>query len=91
MVLLASAKSAGLDMRIAEHLAEIVQGEGFERCWLSARSETELNDVLVSDDHFLHVPVVELPQLKAQIGRSIGDLAGLGDVVVILIERGNKP
>ena len=59
MVLLAPAKSAGLDMRIAEHLAEIVQSEGFERCWLSARSEAELNDVLVSDDHFLHVPVVD--------------------------------
>lgn len=90
MVLLCPAKPAGLDMRIGGHLAEIVQGEGFERRWLSARSEAELNDVLVRDDHFLHVPIANLPRLKAQIGRPIGDLAGLGDVVVALIERGDK-
>jgi len=90
MVLLCPTKPAGLDMRIGGHLAEIVQGEGFERRWLSARSEAELNDVLVRDDHFLHVPVADLPRLKAQIGRPVGDLAGLGDVVVALIERGSK-
>ncbi|MEM9599759.1 MAG: amino acid permease, partial [Pseudomonadota bacterium] len=90
MVLLAPAKPAGLDMRIAGHLAEIVQGEGFERRWLSARSEAELNDVLVRDDHFLHVPVEDLPRLKAQIGRTVGELTGMGDVVVALIERGDK-
>ena len=77
-------------MRIAGHLAEIVQGEGFERRWLTARSEAELNDVLVRDDHFLHVPVAELPRLKAQIGQAIGDLTGMGDVVLALIERDNK-
>lgn len=90
MVLLCPAKPAGLDMRIGGHLAEIVQGEGFERRWLSARSEAELNDVLVRDDHFLHVPIADLPRLKAQVGRPVGDLAGLGDVVVALIERGDK-
>jgi amino acid transporter len=90
MVLLAPAKPAGLDMRIAGHLAEIVQGEGFERRWLSARSEAELNDVLVRDDHFLHVCVSDLPRLKSQIGKTVGDLTGMGDVVVALIERGDK-
>jgi uncharacterized transporter YbjL len=90
MVLLSPLKPAGLDMRIAGHLAEIVQGEGFEPRWLSARSEAELNDVLVRDDHFLHVAVETLPRLKAQIGKPIGDLIGLGDVVVALIERGGK-
>jgi APA family basic amino acid/polyamine antiporter len=90
MVLLSPLKPAGLDMRIAGHLAEIVQGEGFEPRWLSARSEAELNDVLVRDDHFLHVAVETLPRLSAQIGKPIGDLVGLGDVVVALIERRGK-
>lgn len=90
MVLLSPIKPAGLDMRIAGHLAEIVQGEGFEPRWLSARSEAELNDVLVRDDHFLHVAVSTLPRLNAQIGKPIGELKGLGDVVVALIERGDK-
>ncbi|MEL6687660.1 MAG: amino acid permease [Pseudomonadota bacterium] len=90
MFLLCPPKPAGLDMRIAGHLAEIVQGEGFERRWLSARSEAELNDVLVRDDHFLHVPVSSLPRLKSQIGKTVRELAGMGDVVVALIERGDK-
>lgn len=90
MFLLCPPKPAGLDMRIAGHLAEIVQGEGFERRWLSARSEAELNDVLVRDDHFLHVPVASLPRLKAQIGKTVRELTGMGDVVVALIERGDK-
>ncbi|GLQ20942.1 amino acid permease [Algimonas porphyrae] len=90
MVLLSPDKPAGLDMRIAGHLAEIVQGEGFERRWLSAQSEAELNDVLVRDDHFLHVPVAQLPRLKAQLGKTVGELTGMGDVVVALIERGDK-
>ncbi len=90
MVLIAPAKPAGLDMRIAGHLAEIVQGEGFERRWLSAQSEAELTDVLVRDDHFLHVPVEKLPRVKAQIGKTVRELTGMGDVVVALIERGSK-
>ena len=90
MFLLCPPKPAGLDMRIAGHLAEIVQGEGFERRWLSARSEAELNDVLVRDDHFLHVPVSSLPRLKSQIGKTVRELTGMGDVVVALIERGDK-
>ena len=87
MVLLSPSKPAGLDLRIAGHLAEIVQGEGFEKRWLAGSSEAELNDILVRDDHFLHVPVSSLPRLRAQIGTPIGDLKGLGDVVVALIER----
>lgn len=90
MFLLCPPKPAGLDMRIAGHLAEIVQGEGFERRWLSAQSEADLNDVLVRDDHFLHVPVASLPRVNAQVGKTVGELTGMGDVVVALIERGQK-
>ncbi|MGB3455556.1 MAG: amino acid permease [Litorimonas sp.] len=90
MFLLCPPKPAGLDMRIAGHLAEIVQGEGFERRWLSAQSEADLNDVLVRDDHFLHVPVTSLPRLKSQIGKTVRELTGMGDVVVALIERGDR-
>jgi len=90
MVLLSPTKPAGLDLRIAGHLAEIVQGEGFEKRWLAGSSEAELNDILVRDDHFLHVPVTSLPRLRGQIGKSVGELQGLGDVVVALIERGGK-
>ena len=90
MVLLAPHKPAGLDMRIAGHLAEIVGGEDFERRWLSAQTEAELNDVLVRDDHFLHVPVEQLPGLARQLGKRLGDLDLPEDVTLALIERGGR-
>jgi len=90
MVMLAPTKPAGLDMRIAGHLAEIVQSEGFDRRWLSARSEAELNDVLVRDDHFLHLPVMDIPQLAAQVGKSLANVELPEDCLIALIERDDR-
>jgi len=90
MFLLCPPRPAGLDMRISGHLAEIVQGEGFDRRWLAAQSEAELTDVLVRDDHFLHVPVTDLPTLAAQIGTRLADLDLPDDCLVALIERDGK-
>ena len=91
MLLICPPRPAGLDMRIAGHLAEIVQGEGFEKRWIRARSEAELTDVLVRDDHFLHVPVASLPLLKDQIGTEIRNLSLPPDTLVALVERDGKP
>ena len=90
MVLLSPPKPAGLDMRIAGHLAEIVQAEGFNRRWLGAKSDAELNDVLVRDDHFLHIPVTEIPLLAEQVGRNLSDVRLPEDVVIALIERDDR-
>ena len=90
MVLLCPPKPAGLDMRIAGHIAEIVQGEGFTRRWLGAQSEAELTDVLVRDDHFLHVPVDCLPDLMAQAGQQIRELDLPDGVIIALVERDGR-
>ena len=90
MVLLCPPKPAGLDMRIAGHIAEIVQGEGFARRWLGAQSEAELTDVLVRDDHFLHVPVDCLPDLVAQAGQEIRELDLPEGVIIALVERDGR-
>ena len=90
MVMLAPTKPAGLDMRIAGHLAEIVQAEGFDRRWLSAQTEAELNDVLVRDDHFLHMKVADLPGLKAQVGKTLGELDMPEGTLIAVIERGRE-
>ena len=90
MFLLSPRKPAGLDMRIAGHLAEIVQGEGFDRRWLCAQSESELTDVLVRDDHFLHVPVMEVPSLATQVGKRLADLELPEDCLLALVERDGK-
>jgi amino acid transporter len=90
MVLLCPPKPAGLDMRIAGHVAEIVQGEGFTRRWLCAQTEADLTDVLVRDDHFLHVPISTLPTLAGQVGRAIRDVELPDDVLIALVERDGK-
>ncbi len=90
MVLMCPPQPAGLDMRLAGHMAEVVQSEGFERRWLSAQTEADLTDVLVRDDHFLHVPLSDIPALANQIGTRIGDLAMPEGVLIALIERGDK-
>lgn len=83
-------KPAGLDMRIAGHLAEIIGGEGFESRWLAARSEAELNDVLVRDDHFLHLNVKDVALLSDQLGLPLSDVNLPDQVNIVLIERGTE-
>ena len=90
MVLICPPKPAGLDMRIAGHVAEIVQGEGFARRWLSAQSESELTDVLVRDDHFLHVPVDCLPTFLEQVGLPIREVELPEGVLIALVERDGR-
>ena len=90
MVLLCPRQPAGLDMRLAGHMAEVVQSDGFERRWLSAETESQLTDVLVRDDHFLHIPLSEIPALASQTGSRIGDLDLPPGLLIALIERGDK-
>jgi amino acid transporter len=90
MVLVCPPKPAGLDMRIIGHLAEIVGGEDFERRWLSAQSEAELNDILVRDDHFLHLAVEEILPLAEQIGVPLSDVELPDQINIVLIERGDS-
>ena len=90
MVLICPPKPAGLDMRIAGHVAEIVQGEGFARRWLSAQSESELTDVLVRDDHFLHMRVDCLPALMEQVGLTIREVELPEGVLIALVERDGR-
>lgn len=89
IILICPPKPVGLDMRIAGHLAEIVGGEGFESRWLSAMSEAELNDVLVRDDHFLHVAIEDIPSLASQIGQTLGEIELPDQVTLALVERGD--
>ena len=77
-------------MRIAGHLAEIIGGEGFENRWLDATSEAELNDVLVRDDHFLHLNVEDIALLSGQLGLSLSEVNLPDQVNIVLIERGSE-
>lgn len=87
MFLLSPRKPAGLDLRIVGHLAEVVQSDNFDTRWLTAKSERDLNEILMRDDHFLHAPISDLPYLADRTGASISEIDMPGTCLLALIER----
>lgn len=90
MFLLTPPQPAGLDLRIVGHLAEVVQGEGFEWRWLQADDERALNEILMRDDHFIHSPVSELRALDGQIGSTVAEIVLPPSCLIVMIERDNE-
>lgn len=87
MFLIVPSKPVGLDLRLAGHLAEVVQSDNFEIRWLSAQSEKEMNEVLMRDDHFLHGPLEHFPRLMEQVGTKISDVILPASCLIAIIER----
>lgn len=87
MFLLTPSKPVGLDLRLAGHLAEVVQSDGFQERWLAAKSDKEMNEVLMRDDHFLHGPVSSFPALASQTGKAISDVEIADSCLIAMIER----
>ncbi|MEO1100396.1 MAG: amino acid permease, partial [Pseudomonadota bacterium] len=90
MFLLTPPQPAGLDLRIVGHLAEVVQGDGFEWRWLQADDERALNEILMRDDHFIHSPVSELRALEGQVGSTVAEIELPPSCLIVMIERDNK-
>ena len=90
MILIAPEKPVGLEMRIIGHLAEIVGADDFQDRWLRAKTEAELNEILARDDHFLHMPVADIPYLADQIGKTLADVLLPPLATIVLIERGTE-
>ena len=87
MFLIVPPKPVGLDLRLAGHLAEVVQSDHFEQRWLGAATEKDMNEVLMRDDHFLHGPVAQFPRLLEQAGQSIADINLPASCLIAIIER----
>lgn len=90
MFLIVPPKPAGLDLRLAGHLAEVVQSDHFDQRWLAAKKERDMNEILMRDDHFLHGPVAQFPALAAQAGKSIGQIELPQSCLIAMIERNGK-
>jgi len=88
MFLIVPPKPVGLDLRLAGHLAEVVQSEHFEMRWLESKTERGMNEVLMRDDHFLHGPVADYPSLLEQSGKRIADISLPASCLIAMIERG---
>jgi len=87
MFLVVPPKPVGLDLRLAGHLAEVVQSDHFELRWLGAETEKDMNEVLMRDDHFLHGPVAQFPRLLEQAGQTISDINLPASCLIAMIER----
>ncbi len=87
LFLVSPPKPVGLDLRIAGHLAEVVQSDNFTERWLSAKDEKSLNEILMRDDHFYHGPAKSLPFLRDQFGKTVGELELPQSCLIALIER----
>ncbi len=87
LFLVAPDRPAGLDLRLAGHIAEVVQGDNFTDRWLRAQDEKALNAVMMRDDHFYHGPVETMPFLVEQLGRTVGELELPESCILALIER----
>jgi len=78
---------AGLDLRVVGHLAEMAQAEDFEKRWLAARNEQEINRVLMRDDHYLHQPIGEIPALAQAAGKRLDAIELPGSCQIVMVER----
>ena len=87
MFLVVPPKPVGLDLRLAGHLAEVVQSDHFETRWLGAATEKDMNEVLMRDDHFLHGPVAQFPRLLEQAGQMISEITLPASCLIAMIER----
>ncbi len=87
LILVAPNQPVGLDLRLAGHLAEVVQSDHFTDRWLRASDDKALNAILMRDDHFYHGPVETMPFLVEQLGRTVAELELPSSCILALIER----
>lgn len=87
LMLVTPNRPVGLDLRLAGHIAEVVQSDNFTERWLRAQDEKALNAILMRDDHFYHGPVETMPFLVEQLGKTIGELDLPSSCIVAIIER----
>ena len=87
LFLVAPDRPVGLDLRLAGHIAEVVQSDHFAQRWLRATDEKALNAILMRDDHFYHGPIETLPFLVDQLGVPVGELELPSSCILAIIER----
>jgi len=90
LYLLTPPRPVGLDLRLAGHIAEVVQSANFTDRWLAAQDEKALNAILMRDDHFYHGPVETMPFLVEQLGRKVGELDLPRSCILAIIERAGE-
>ncbi len=76
-----------LHMRIIGHLAELIEADGFLERWKSATIEKAMKQVLLTDERFFNIRLIEHTKAEEWIGKRIMDLDLPGECLVTIIER----
>lgn len=79
-----------LHMRIIGHLAELIEAEGFLERWKSAKIEKAMKQVLLTDERFINIRLVEHTKVEDWIGKRLMDLDLPGECLVTIIERNSE-
>ncbi len=76
-----------LHMRIIGHLAELIEADGFLERWKNAKIEKAMKQVLLTDERFFHIRLVEHTKAEDWIGKQLMELKLPGECLVTIIER----
>ncbi len=79
-----------LHMRIIGHLAELIEAEGFLERWKNAKIEKAMKQVLLTDERFINIRLVEHTKVEDWIGKRLMDLDLPGECLVTIIERNSE-
>ena len=79
-----------LHMRIIGHLAELIEAEGFLERWKNAKIEKAMKQVLLTDERFINIRLVEHTKAEDWIGKKLMELELPGECLVTIIERNSE-
>lgn len=87
VILITPSNIDGLDIRLAGHLADIIQSPHFLEEWKQAESEKKLRQLLISDEHLQHIRAEDHPFFKQYLGQRLKDIPLPGEALIALIYR----
>ena len=87
MLLLSPEGEPSAHLRILAQLAGHVEDEGFGASWMSCRTEVELKEVLLRDEHFVHLSLAPGTPTGALVGRQVCEIGLPEGALVALVQR----
>ena len=79
-----------LHLRILAQIATRVDDASFAHDWMAFRDEQELKELLLRDDYYLPLTLLNAGPAAALIGREVRQLDMLGDCLIMMIRREGK-
>lgn len=77
-------------LNLLAHLASRVSDEQFLGQWLAARSEQELKEALLHDEHFLSVRIRDQGPAAGFAGHEVREVSLRDDALIALVHRGDE-